>query len=78
MNAGLVRATQIPVFTQTQTDHSSLIAANFSAARDSNNQQQNSPPIMDSISASFYDLNRIKNKGRQVTTIIKQGNNSGS
>jgi len=51
--AGLIRATQVPIFTQTQAEESSLIASNMLGS---------SPPqqITDSITASFYELNKMK------------------
>ena len=52
INNNLIRATQLPLFTQTQTEQSSLIATNFSGNQSS--------PITDSLSASFYEINKQK------------------
>ncbi|CDW71353.1 dna-dependent protein kinase catalytic subunit [Stylonychia lemnae] len=55
-DGNFVRATQVPVFTQTQSDVSSLIASNFYG------NNRSSPPITDSISASFYEINKFNKK----------------
>ena len=62
--AGMIRATQLPIFTQTQTEQSSLIASNMLGG---------SPPpqFIDSISASFYELNRRARGPQKKTQVIK-------
>jgi len=51
----MIRATQVPMFTQTQAEQSSLIASNFFDDSPPSQQQ-----ITDSITASFYEVNKIK------------------